>query len=307
MLARFFQKSEPISFVSLLFLLFVFIIIRFFIPLPTGVDLGFVLQSFSVFLFFTFVVFLANFIIEKNHLTSTNFYAIFIFVLILGLFPTVFSFSKISLSHLFILLAVRRIYSIRSKKLLLSKLFDSGFYMGVAFLLYPLSFLYVLLIYVSYFIYKKIIDKNLLLPLIGFLTPVFIVFTYFYVFDKLSVFISLIEININFEILEHFTTSSIIPIMFIMGILIIALLKIITKWQSFDGKDKNSTKLIVAHLLISMFILLTNNLKIEYTIQFIFFPSAILIGDLLFLVRKNWIKNLLLYSLVILAFVVPFL
>lgn len=307
MLARFFQKSEPISFVSLLLVLFSFVIVHTTVSSTTQLGLDNISEVLGAFLFFTFLVFLVSFVVAKNHLTQVNYYAILFFVLLIGLFPSVLSISKISLSHFFVLLSARRLYSIHSKKQLLSKLFDSGFYIGIAFLLYPQTIVYVLPIYASYFIYIKIIDKNLLLPIIGFLTPVFVVFTYYFIQDKLAAFQTLIEINLNFELIKFSTQQLLLPLVLIAAILVFSLFKILFNAHSFDVSDKNSNKLVIAHLVISVLFLLLNNLRIEETIQYLFFPVAILAGNLFYLLKKDWIKDVILYGFLIVAFILPFL
>lgn len=307
MLARFFQKSEPISFVSLLLVLFVFVAIHITVSSSEDLGLGNISGIFGVFLFYTFLVFLISFIVSKNHLTQVNYYAILFFVLLMGLFPTVLEISSISLSHLFVLFAARRIYSVYSKKMLLSKFFDSGFYLGVAFLFYPQSIIFLILIYVSYFIYIKIIDKNLFIPLVGFLTPIFILFTYYYIIEKTSVFRSMIEMNIGFDLLKMTEMKFLIPFTVTALVLVFSLLKIFSKFQSFEGRDKSSTKLVIVHLVISVLFLLINNLRIEETIQYLFFPIAVLAGNLFYLLKKYWIKNVILYGLLILAIILPFL
>lgn len=307
MLARFFQKSKPISFVSLLLVLFVFVTIHITVSSYQQLGLGNISGIFGVFLFYTFLVFLVSFIVSKNHLTQANYYAILFFVLLMGLFPTVLKISNISLSHLFVLFAARRIYSVYSKKMLLSKLFDSGFYLGVAFIFYPQSILFLILIYASYFIYIKIIDKNLFLPLVGFLTPIFISFTYFFIIDKTSVFRSIIEMNIGFDLLKITEIKFLIPLIATTIVLIFSLLKIFSKFQSFEGRDRSSNKLVIVHLVISVLFLLLNNLRIEETIQYLLFPVAVLAGNLFYLLKKYWIKDVILYGLLILAIILPFL
>ncbi len=306
MLTRFFQKSEPISFVSIVILLFALIFIQFVVPANSNINPSNALQTFGVFLFFTFSLFLSSFIISRNHLTQANYYAILFFVLLLGFFPSVFTVSKISISHLFVLVAARRLYSIHSKKELLSKLFDSGFYLGVAFLINPQTILYILLIYASYFIYIKIIDKNLLLPIVGFGTPLFIVFTYYFVLDKTEVFRSLIELNVVFDLQKVSPEKILLPLILMAVLLIVSLFKISSNSLSFESENKNSNKLVIAHLVLSILILLLNNLKIEETILYLFFPTAILIGILFNLLTKKGVKEVILYCFLLLAFSLPF-
>lgn len=307
MLTRFFQKSEPISFVSIVILLFTYIFIHAVFPFPSQLGYVKVFHVFGEFLFFTFFIFLVSFIVSKNHLTQTNYYAILFFVILIGLFPSVLTFSKISMSHLFLLLGARRLYSIHTKKQLLSKLFDSGFYIGIAFLLYPQTIFYLLLIYASYFIYIKIIDKNLLLPIIGFLTPVFVVYTYHFVQDKLSAFQSLTEINLDFALTHLLPQHLSLPLILVGTFIVFSLMKIFSNAQFFEVSDKNSNKVVIAHLGISVLILVLSNRDITESIQYLFFPVAVLFGILFNLNMKHWIKEVVLYVFLLLTFGLPFI
>ncbi len=58
---------------------------------------------------------------------------------------------------------------------------------------------------------------------------------------------------------------------------------------------------------LSVLFLLLNNLRIEETIQYLFFPVAILAGNLFYLLKKDWIKDVILYGFLIVAFILPFL
>ena len=306
MLARFFKKSEPVSFISLLLILLFLVVISFFTPPPISKNLFFFLQIISVFVLFAFMTFLAGFIIDRNHLTPANYYAIVLFVLFLGLFPAVFSISKISFSHLFVLFAARRLYSLRSKRERLFKLFDSGFFIGISFLIYPQSVLYLFLVYSSFLIYQKIIDKNLFIPLLGFVTPVFIYFAYCFVFGNETTFFYFSELHFDFDTLKIAPFDFLIPFSILILLMLWSLFRILTKIYVFDGDDKNSIKLITIHLTISIIILLSNNLKIEETVQYLFFPIAVLVGNLFYLIRKYWIKDFVLYSLLLFVFIWPF-
>lgn len=307
MLARFFQKSEPISFVSLLLLLFIYVFIQSFSNLTSEINLWDVLQFFGNFVFVSAFVFLSSFIIRKNYLTPANYYAIFILVILFGLFPTSLGFSKISLSHFFVLLAARRIYSIRSKKTLLSKFFDSGFYIGIAFLLYPVSGIYLLLIYISNFIYIRVINKDLLIPILGFLTPVFLAFTYYFFNDEIGNFKNMTEINLSFDYKNFADKSLYIPLISIMLLLSWALIKIFNNSRSLNNEEKNNSILVLNHLIITLFIFAIVNINIETNIQFLFLPTVILIGNLLVLIKKTWLKEIILYGILILSFMLPFI
>jgi len=306
MLARFFQKSEPISFVSLLVLLFFYVFAHAIIQAPI-VNYVLLFQALGTFLFFAALVFLSDFIIRKNELTPANYYAVFVFVVFFGLFPSVLGFSKLCFSSFFVLLAARKIYSIRTKKLLLVKFFDSGLHIGVAYLLYPPSGLYLLLIYAGYFIYIRVINKDLLLPILGFLTPLFLAFTYFFSTEKMLLFRDLIEINLGFRFAEFTIPQLYVPLSIVFILLLWGLLKGFSNRHSIDNEGKNNATLVFYHLLISFFVLFLNNLSLTESIGFLFLPIAVFLGNLLSLISKVWVKEIVLMGLLMLSLLMPFL
>lgn len=307
MLARFFQKSEPISFLSLLFLLLIYILLHSFYGFSGEINFTYSIRVLFGFVFFSGLLFFGDFIIQKNYLTPANYYAIFIFVLLFGLFPSALNLSKISIAHLFILLASRRMYSIRTKKAMLSKLFDSGFYIGIAFLLYPISSLYLLLIYISYFIYIRVINKDLLLPLIGFLTPILVTFTYFFINDNYASFKTLVEINIASDFAVFKNQLIYIPSLVIIILTISAVFKNVTNRYSLDNEGRNNLNLVLNHFFIGIILFSISTMNFTESVQFLFLPTAILIGNLLSLTQKRWVKEMLLDGILLLTFIVPFL
>jgi len=306
MLARFFKKSEPISLITLYFLLFVYTIIQAF-KIKEDYSLQGILSFFGIFLLLSFFLFFEEFIIRKNRLAPLNYYAIFVFVMLIGFFPQVISFSRIGFANLFIYLALRRIYSLRTKNELLLKLFDSGFYIGISFLLYPISLLFFILIYVGYFIYIKIISKDLLLPMVGFITPIFIAFAYFFFLDDLASFKTLIEINIGFDYQKYQNTSFIIPAIYVLFFVIWALFVNFSRRNSLGKDGKNGFNLVLIHLLLALIIVSIYNIQIEKSIQFVFFPISVLLGKLFSYLKSYRIKDILLYGFVIFSFVLLYI
>lgn len=307
MLARFFKKSDPLGFISLLVLLIVYMIIQILLGFFTVNTLKSFTLLLGVLLVFSFFIFLIDFIIKKNQLTPPNYYAVFVFVLLIGLFPSVLELSKVSYSYFFILLALRRIYSIQTKKHLLLKLFDSGFYIGIAFLLYPPSGLFLFLVLASYSIYIHVVSKDILLTVIGFFTPIFIVFTYFFLSDNLYAFKSLTELNISFDYRFFMFSTIYIPLLIVCFLCFLGMIKIFSNGHLLGIRWQNSNKLVVFHLLIGIIIALIDSVTLNKNLLYLFFPIAIFIGNMVFLNEKVWMKQLILFVLLILTFVLPFI
>jgi hypothetical protein len=306
-LSNFYKKSEPVSFISLLLLLFAYTGMWFYNTSQT-VELSAILTALSLFVFYVALLFLANHIISSNKLSGTTHYALFVFVIFIGLFNDKLILSKVSFSHFFILLALLRIYSLYSKKRRLLKLFDAGFFIGISFLLYPLSILFFMVLYVAYALYIKRIEKTLLLPIIGFLTPIFIAFSYFFVFGNMQDFANLVELNIVLTFEKINTTMGYIWLFGILLILLIyAIINNMKYYNASDKENKISIKLITFHLLISILILFFYSINLNQSIQYLFLPAAVLIGNMIDNLSKIWQKETILLGLLILSFSFPFL
>jgi len=60
---------------------------------------------------------------------------------------------------------------------------------------------------------------------------------------------------------------------------------------------QQNIKLIFAHLIFTVFISILYLSNLKESIQFIFFPIAVLIGNSIVNIEKNWVKEILLISL----------
>ncbi len=305
MFARFFKKSEPIGFISLVALLLVYILIHLFRG-NYEVNTESLMELVGVFFLFSLFIFLLDSIIYKNQLTPNNYYTIYVFVVLIGLFPSVLVISKISISYFFILLAMRQIYSIQTNKKLLLELFDSGFYIGIAFLIYPATGFFIFFIWISYAFYIHIFSKDLFLPVLGFLAPLFLSFTYYFLTDNLASFKSITELNIFFDYRVFTRKALYIPLLIVSILCFWALVKLFSNRHLFGIKWNNSFNLVLFHLLVSLIIILTSGVAVEETILFLFFSVSIIAGNSISLIQKNWFKDTLLLVLLVLSFLTPF-
>ena len=82
----------------------------------------------------------------------------------------------------------------------------------------------------------------------------------------------------------------------ILAFLIIKLLSISV---FAELEQERNYKLLIAHLLISVFILFLTSQNIEHSILLVFFSGMVLIGNSINTIRKEWLKELFLYSLLL--------
>lgn len=101
----------------------------------------------------------------------------------LVLLNSVFSFSSLWICYFLMLFVLNKLMSTFQTNKPYALLYDSGFLIGLSCLVYPLSILFFILIYVSNVIYISLNWRIFLVPVLGLLTPFLFAYTYAYYFD----------------------------------------------------------------------------------------------------------------------------
>lgn len=293
MIANFFNTTKPFN------TLVVFVILALIYSVSSiysiDVNLDFILFSkgvvFFIVLLFTF--FMVNFIVRKNGLSKDNSYVLILMVLFFGMFPLSLINYLLIITNGILLLAYRKIYSLRSNKDIKRKLFDSAFWVGIATIIYPWCFLFLLLVYASISIFKKGTLRNVIIPLIGFLTPIIIYGSFLFFSDDLYNFS--LQLNYNFTFLDYNSLKMLVPITIIIGFLLWTILPTTVKISSVNNEFKTSWLLVLFHLVLCIIIVLTSIDKNGSEFIFMFFPTAIIFTNYLQTVKEKWFKDVFLY------------
>ena len=298
MLANFFGKSNPVNFIVIfsIFLGFFLVSSISLIPIST-IDFSIVLEKVLQLVLFLVFFFFYNFILSKNKLTLYNSYGFLIFVLLFGFFPdTMLSRNELFLNIL-VLVYLRRLYSLRSGKDLHKKIFDSGFWLGILFLLAPKMVLFGILLFLSIWLFQKINLRTLLIPCLGFLAPVICYVTYCFWFNQIEEFTASFfwYANYNFEL---FTDSSIfIPTIVLVTLVLISILVKTPKVISISGNYRNYWILILFNLFLAITILLIQNTLHESQLILLFFPISVILTNWLESIQKPFLKNIFIAAL----------
>ena len=307
MLANFLGKSKPINFIIILSLFIcLFVFASFSIFYNNNFDFYLLLKIASFFSLYLSVFFFYNFIVSKNNLTFDNSYAFFIFTILLSYFlPLIISFKSLIIILLYTFF-LRKIYSLKSYKKILKKLFDSGFWLGILFILSPFSGLFSLLIYAAIFLHQKPIINNLIAPIIGFLTPIIIYFTYCFWFDTLYLFTNLFSFETIHSYFFYSENNFYWISVLITVISIISIFLKTPKAFSVHNSFKKNWILLIINLGVALFFALFIPKKNGTELLFLLFPAAIIIANGLETITNNLIKNIFFTLLFVSAFVFPF-
>ena len=298
MLANFFGKSNPVNFIVIFSIFLGFFLTNSIssISLAT-LNFSLVLEYILMLIFFLVFFFFFNFILSKNKLTLYNSYGFLIFVLLFGFFPDTMSSRHELFLNILVLIYLRRVYSLRSGKDLYKKIFDSGFWLGVLFLVAPKTVLFGILLFLSIWLFQKINFRTLLIPCLGFLAPVLCYVAYFFWFDQTEEFIASFfwYANYNFEL---FTDSSIfIPTIVLGTLVLISILVKTPKVISISGNYRNYWILILFNLFIAITILLIQNTLHESQLILLFFPISVILTNWLESIQKPFLKNIFIAAL----------
>lgn len=307
MIANFFNKTKPVVFFIVSSMLFLYYTIALFKFKFEAFSFLWLFQKIGVFFLFVIFLLITNFVIKKNSLTRSNSYAIVLIVMLLGTFYETMFANNIIISNVLLLLGFRKIYSLKAEIKTKIKLFDASFWFGIAALVYCWSILYVVLIYVALIVYQRITIKNFIIPIVGFITPIFIYFTYCLYFDNLSQFYNCWIFNPNFNYASYNNFKLLVPIAVILATVIWSIL-ILTPKVSVSGINiKRTWRVVLNHLIISAIIIAFAHQKNGSEMLFMVFPVSIVVTNFLRVTASENFKNLILYLFLIISISVYFL
>ena len=137
----------------------------------------------------------------------------------------------------------------------------------------------------------------LIIPIVGFITPLFLYFTYRFYLDEVPKFLEILDFNINIDLTIYNNTIVLVPLIFLILVSILAVLSVTYKIFNISKDFNLQWILIVNSLLISVFIVILSNTKNTSEFIFLFFPTALVIANYLERLTSEINKNFILFVL----------
>ena len=299
MIAKFFSKSNPIHFVITSLVLLIVFTITIILSAKQELSVSYFLKQCFLFGVCFFSLFIFDFLIGKNNLTKKNSYHLLFFCLFIILIPQTFLEYKILIANLFILFALRRIISMRSKKYLKKKLFDAAFWITLAALLSFWAAMFYILIFAALFVYKISDVKNWIIPFLGILTVLIIGFCAILLLNQpimpLGFYIP--EVSFDFSTLNanHIIIASTIYFTYFLWSLIFYLKNLKSKSKNY----KASYVLILIAALIALTIIILKPEKSGAEFLFLMAPLAIIVANYIELIQERWFREVLIWILIL--------
>lgn len=299
MISSFFNKAKPVHLVIVcLILLLVFITAKYYnINKPFGLNV--LIKQTSLLAVCLSSVFVLDFLVSRNNLTKKNSYKILIFGLFVALLPETILNSKLLLANFFILLALRRILSLRSNKDIKKKLFDASFWICIATLFYFWSILFYVLIIAALILYSIVDIKNWIVPFIGALTVVIIGVSYMIIMDYNILDYSNNLISFSFDFSSLNSKRIVVSATIILSYGVWSLLYFVRHLKAKSKKSRPSFLLIIFAVAIGLLIIAVSPNKNGSEFLFLFAPLSIIVTNYLETISEKWFKEVLLLGLIV--------
>ena len=306
MISSIFEKTKPINFIIVLVFLFLFYwSVHFYLLDETFTDIE-IVPSIVVLTILLFSVFVVDFVVKRNKLTGTNSFAILFFTMLFVVFPETLGDSNAIFTSFFLLLAFRRLLSIKSLKNIKFKIFDAGLWICISSIFYEWSILYLLLVFAAIYIYDPKNIRNWLVLISVAFCFFMILYGVLVLLDEASFIKNHYDFAINFD--------AIFPIKWwsSLKLSLYAIFNMLLAFSTFIhlGKSGKGKVIIMRLIALSFLIGLVVNFLVtsENTsaIMITFFPSVIFIVNYLESIKKRkFLEVLLLASILfpILVFV----
>lgn len=306
MLTSFFSKSKPINFIIVALYILVFFLFANFDSFSSGAFWP-ILEETGILLLIILSVVILNFISGRNELTGRNAYKSILFAGFICMFSGALKNDAVIISNIFILLALRRIISLKSQKETVQKIFDATLWVGIASFFYFWSILFLFLVYFGLLVHVGHRFKNWLVPILAVLTLLSLATaTDLLITDSFYTFSDWYQSS-NFDFTSYRELPILIPVAFLLAL---------SAWSSFfymliiqkaSANAKASLFLILLAAGIALTIAVLGPTKNSSELLFFFAPLAIIVTNYFQNMEDKWFKEILLLAVVFLPVLLLFL
>ena len=304
MISSIFGKTKPINYIIVLTFLFLFYWLVHFLLYQRVYGYEQLLLQVAVLVVLLFTFFIVNFVVIRNKLTGANSYTILFFALLMVIFPETLTDNKAVLCNFSLLLATRRLISMKSLKNLKIKIFDASLWIMFGSLFYDWALLFLLVVYIAIYIYEPKNFKNWIVPFAAGFVVFMSSYSFLILTNNQDFFYRHYQFSIQFDAnyyLNWANSSKLIiyTILFFM-LSIFAFLKL---GKSGVGKIV-TTRLIVFSFLIGLLMNVFISTEDLHPILLTFFPAAVLMTNYVEWIKRDNIKEIVLMFSIFIPFII---
>lgn len=306
MLTSFFRKSKPINYV-LIAVLMTLLYLAHTLRALTSFSVVEIFKNIGLLLVFIFTMLLIDFITKKNDLTKRNTFVVFLFAIFVGTFPETFLNSKVLLAHGFILLALRRIISLKSKEQIQKKLVDAAIWITIASFIYFWCILFMGFLYVAIFSFTDRNHKKYVIPVVGFAT-VWVLYNAYSILFHNTLFLptNWVEtVGFDFQIYQNLQAG--LPLLLFIALLGLSIFFIFLGKKNTNKRRRKTTALMAFLTIFALALLIFTAQKNSAELLFMATPFAVITANFFEKRSAFAFKEILMWILVVLPLMRLFL
>ncbi len=305
MLTSFFGKSKPINLLAVVIFMAVF-----YVTVNAGVlysyfNIGLFTIKAGVFISFIVSVTVLDFIAKKNDLTKRSAYKILLFAIFSVSFIGILRDNQTIVANLFVLLALRRIISLKSHKDIQKKIFDATFWICIASLFYFWSILFLIIIYSGILMHTTNYFKNWLIPPVA-VFAVFLLVTGFNLifFDRFFTFTNWFQES-TFDFSHYQQPNLFIPLSVILAVALWTISYYLQLLQKANINSRPTYILVLLTLITAIGVALLSPVKNGSEFLFFFVPLSIIASNYFEGKSDKTFKEVLLIGLILMPVLIP--
>ena len=301
MISSLFGKSRPVNYILVLSLLFLFFLLLHLGSVSNSFETLGVLQGLLGLGCLLFSVFIVNFIVQRNQLTATHSYAMLLYALLVIFFPETLADPGLIFASFFLLLAHRRLISLRSLRNPRGKIFDGALWILVGSLFFsPLVFLLLLVwLYIYFYVPKQL--NYWLIPFAAAGVVALMGWSAFYLAGDPGYLLRHFETSFQKFYLSGFSKGQWIKMaVFAFLVVLCTVLSFVRQGKSGQGKLTQLRLLLMGWVLVVLVIAFAGD-NTGSAILLAFFPSAVFMARYLDSIRREYIRDILLTGFAVLS------
>lgn len=248
--------------------------------------------------------FVVNFVVKRNKITGTNSFSLLFYVLLMLVFPETLMDNNAVFCSFFLLMASRRLISMRSLKNLKLKIFDATLWVMVSSLFYEWAVLYLFLIFVAIYIYEPKNIRNWLVPLTGIVTALMIFYGVSILAGQDGYLISHYKFHFQFNTDYFIDWGSGTRVVVYLAVTLVAGILAFLKLGSAGLGKVATMRLIALFFIIGLAVKVLTTSSASNAILITFFPAAVFMTNYVESIRKAKIKEIVLVACISITFFV---
>ena len=291
MITSFFRTSKPLHYLIFLVLFFAIFVFQSFYNHNINQSPISYFTLFGVFFLFLATFFVYVFIITKNDLTQKNSFAALYLCLFIGIIPQFFLTPIVMLSNLFVLLGLRRIFSLKKNLNTKKKLFDAGFWIALATIFYPWSVLYFVPLFVAILMITSDYFKNTFAVFFGALSVSLTAFFFIFFLNKdFDIWLKQMP-QINLDLSIYYDLITFFPLAILLISSLWGISSLFNKMVFKTSKSRFVYFILFSALVIGLIIPLVSENKSMADFIFLVFPLAIVMANNTEQTHSQWLPS----------------